>query len=105
MAQHATLVHAGTGWSVENFPAPDSTLTLGVALGGADLAVSGPPLTAPRAAYPTSRLIGCSSAGEIAIARLLDDSVVVGAARFGRSTLDLASLRIPTAPASCTTGR
>jgi hypothetical protein len=90
MPDFSTFCRTAAGWSVDRLPALDSPRTLVVAFGAADLAVSGPALAELRAAYPQARLIGCSSAGEIMGGRLLDDSLVVGVARFERSEVDLA---------------
>lgn len=95
MADFATFYHtAAAGWSVDRLPALDSSRTLVVAFGAPDRSISDPPLAELRAAYPSARIIGCSSAGEIHGSRLLDEGLVVGVARFERSDVDLAQAHV-----------
>src|ERR1051325_4873955 len=58
-----------------------------------------------RRAYPRAHLFGCSTAGEIAGTRVLDDTVVATAVHFEHSTLRLAQVRVTDATSSQDAGR
>jgi hypothetical protein len=58
-----------------------------------------------RAAYPKAHVIGCSTAGEIAGTRVLDDSLVVTAASFEHTRLKTARVRLDKADDSLEAGR
>jgi hypothetical protein len=79
-----------SGWSIP-FPGLDSAQTLVVVFGASRYLDDPTPLRELRAAYPTSRWIGCSTAGEIHGTLLKDDSLTVAVARFDSSTLESAS--------------
>jgi hypothetical protein len=68
-------VESARGWSVEAFPALDSPQTLVVVFGGASFLDTPGPLDDLVAAYPSSVVVGCSSAGEIFGDRISDDSL------------------------------
>jgi hypothetical protein len=74
------------GWS-KPLPDLDSERTLVVAFG--DLAVADA-VDDLKAAFPRAKLIGCSSAGEIAGPHISDDALSVGVARFDKSDLRVA---------------
>ncbi len=50
-----------------------------------------------RAAFPAARMIGCSTAGEIAGTEVLDDAIVATAIRFERTTIRTALEPLPSA--------
>jgi hypothetical protein len=58
-----------------------------------------------RALYPAARLVGCSTAGEIAGPRVLDDTLVVTAIAFEHGHVAVASVRLHDAPDSEALGR
>lgn len=94
----------GKGWSIPSFPALDSERTLVVAFGAPRYADDPLPLRELRAAFPSSRWIGCSTAGEIHGTLLADDSLVVAVVRFDSSSLDSASVSIEGAAQSFDAG-
>lgn len=73
------------GWSVESFPELDSPNTLILVFAAPEYAQHLAPLQALKAAYPTSQLIGCSSAGEINDVIISDGSLSVAIIQFERS--------------------
>jgi hypothetical protein len=75
------------GWSVNTFPALDSPQTLVMVFAAPEYFDSPQPLAQLRAAYPSSHLIGCSTAGEIIGARVGDRSLAVAVARFEHSRI------------------
>lgn len=77
-------------WSVEPLPALDSPNTLVLAFGASKLADDPAPLLRLRTEYPTAYVLGCSTAGEIAGTRILDDSISVAVARFRDTRLAVA---------------
>lgn len=82
------------GWSSEPDGALDSDQTLVVLFGASSLIDRPAPARRVIDAYPRSRIIGCSSSGEIHGTRVLDDSLAVAVAKFDRVTLRLANARI-----------
>jgi hypothetical protein len=78
------------GWSMRPFPALDSDSTLVLVFAARGFDADGEALAELRAAYPRSRIVGCSSAGEIAGARVRDGSLSVAVARLEHSTIELA---------------
>jgi hypothetical protein len=90
---------AGRGWSAR-FPELDSPRTLVFVFGWSDLAHDPTPLKALLAAFPQAKVVGCSTAGEIAGGSVHDQSLSVAIARFDATDLRLASAIIG-APADC----
>lgn len=81
------------GWA-HGLPADlDSDSTLVLAFGAPELAADEAPFAELRRAMPRSRLVGCSTAGEIHGTAILDGSLVVVAAK-----LDHTEVRTATAP-------
>ncbi len=76
------------GWSAP-FPSLDSERTLVLVFGASSFADGAPgdPIGALRTAYPTAHILGCSTAGEIAGARLSDDGLSVAVMRFAHTRL------------------
>lgn len=83
----------GSGWSAE-FPCEDSDQTLVLAFGGAEFAEYSEPLLALGRAFPRSKILACSTAGEIHGTRVHDHSITAAVARFQRTTLRSASAPI-----------
>jgi len=80
---------AADGWSAP-LPDWDDPATLVLAFGGSKLLDDPGPLAEVAAAYPRSRLVGCSSAGEIHGETLSDDTLTVAVARLAVTRLHLA---------------
>lgn len=74
-----------SGWSVDEFPALDSEQTLVIIFGASRYFDVHDPIRELQTNYPSSHLVGCSSAGEIFGAEVLDDSLAVGVVKFDRS--------------------
>jgi hypothetical protein len=87
------------GWSAP-FPKLDSPRTLVLAFGWSGLVDDPRPIDRLVAAYPQSRIVGCSTAGEIAGAAVRDASISVAIARFAATDVRIASA-IVTSPADC----
>lgn len=90
-----TLHHqADVGWSAELPRELDGPNTCVLVFGGAGAALAGTPARAAlaelTAAFPRSCRLGCSSAGEIVGAQVLDDTLSAAVVRFDHSQLHLA---------------
>src|SRR5918912_332191 len=83
----------GGGWSAP-LPQIDGERTLVTVFAGADSARCAGGLADVRAAYPSSTIVGCSTAGEILNDAVWDDTVTVAVARFGEATLHCASMPV-----------
>lgn len=79
------------GWSVESFPALDSEQTLVIVFAAPEYFDDPAPITELYRAYPTSRMIGCSTAGEIANSDVNDNSMSVVVLKLEHTRLALAS--------------
>jgi hypothetical protein len=86
----------GPGWSVPTFPDLDSDQTLVLVFGGGNEPTNDDPLAELSRAYPSSKLLGCSTAGEIFGLSVVDDSLTVAICRFDATPLRLASQAIAT---------
>jgi hypothetical protein len=73
------------------FPALDSPTTLVLVFGAPRFIDDPPPIEELARAFPRSHILGCSSAGEISGARIRDDSLSVGVAKFEGTDLRIAS--------------
>ncbi|HEY0133050.1 MAG TPA: FIST N-terminal domain-containing protein [Nannocystis sp.] len=82
----------------------DSEQTLVLVFGAASLLDSPGPVVDLVSAFPRSKVLGCSTAGEIFGAKVGDDSLVVAVARFAATTLATASAPISAAEQSHAAG-
>ncbi len=78
---------ADTGWTPA-LPAGDAGAQLVLVFGGGARLRSQGPMAALAAAFPRGRLVGCSTAGEVAATAVHDDSLVATAVRFERGSVD-----------------
>jgi hypothetical protein len=93
------------GWSAP-FPRDlDSRSTLVIAFGAPEFGDESAPLVELRRAFPSSRVIGCSTSGEIHGTALADQSLSVAIARFDSSTLESATARVEGSADSFAAGR
>jgi len=100
---HTVQWDAAAGWS-RPLPACDGPQTLVMAYGGSALLDDPGPLRDVVAAYPTSCVIGCSTAGEILGDTVGDDTLTVAVARFASTRITLVSECVPGAGHSHATG-
>jgi len=77
------------GWSLESFPELDSEQTLVLAFAARTYSDEPAPLEELVAAYPSSIIMGASTAGEIFEDELLDGSICVAVLRFEHTRLKL----------------
>lgn len=88
---------AKQGWSVPSFPSLDSEKTLVLIFASRQFQNQEEPLLELMRAYPTSKIIGCSSAGEIFQNAILDNSIVVAVVKFNDTEIRIATATITTA--------
>jgi hypothetical protein len=79
---------AAQGWAPPLPGELDSTSTLVAAFAAPQLGGQAAPLADLGAAFPRSRVVGCSTAGEILGDTLRDDTVTVSVARFDRTRVE-----------------
>jgi hypothetical protein len=82
------------GWSLGKFPNLDSENTLVIVFAASSYIDHPAVLQELVAAYPKSKLIGCSTSGEIAGSLVSDASLTVAVIRFESSTIAVASAAI-----------
>lgn len=88
----ATLTYQPSlGWSAKAFPDLDSEQTLVLVLGATRFLDDGGVIAELRRRFPRSHFLGCSTAGEIAGTKLLDDSLSVAVYRFERTRVKVAA--------------
>ncbi len=75
------------GWSTSPAAEFDSERTLALVFAAPRFAAESAPLEQLRAALPRSRILGCSTAGEILGEQVDDDSIVLAIARFDSTDL------------------
>jgi len=93
------------GWSLDSFPAWDSAETLVMVFGASEFLHNPAPIQALRDAFPTSLLIGCSTAGEIFADRVFDHSLSVALIRFANTPLRMVSESVQTMDDSLDVGQ
>ena len=82
------------GWSVKEFPKLDSEQTLVLAFAAPDILNDPAPLKELAKHYPKSKIIGCSSAGEISGAHIMDHSISVAVTQFEKTPIEIAKIDI-----------
>ena len=81
-------------WSVDRFPELDSENTLVTVFGAPEYLETPTAIFELASAYPASKLVGCSTAGEISGSLVNDGSLSVAIAQFERSSIAIASRKI-----------
>jgi hypothetical protein len=97
--QLETLTYSRSkGWCPAPPPHLDSDRTLVLVFGARGYSAADAPIRELCAAYPRSRIVGCSTAGEIFGTALSDDTLSVAVARFESSDIETATAAV-TGPA------
>lgn len=92
------------GWS-DNFPDLDSDSTLVLIFGAPEFIENREPLQQIAQHYPRSKIIGCSSAGEISGPYILDKTLSVAIIKFEETTIEIVKEEIVTAEDSFKAGQ
>jgi len=98
------LQPAGRPWEADQLPAWDGPGTLVLAFGSPEMMGAPELLQALLAAYPTSCVLGCSTAGEIHGPLVHDHHLSVAVARFATTRLRWAEARVSGPEASAAAG-
>jgi hypothetical protein len=102
---HALHYDRKRNWSVKNWPKVDSPQTLVVLFGSSSYIDAPDPIMELIHQYPTSVVIGCSTAGEILGTEIFDDSVSAMVVRFKQTRLKTASAPVKSADESFGAGQ
>jgi hypothetical protein len=94
-----------SGWSINSFPPLDSERTWVIVFGGPDFIDNPGPIQALAQAYPQSRLVGCSSSGEIFGTSISDNHLVVGVIQFEQTGLSSITVPVQTVGESYAAGQ
>lgn len=94
----------GDGWSTNEFPDLDSERTLVIVFAAPGYMDKPAVFSELIRAYPKSKLIGCSTAGEIAGSLVQDNSLSVAVLKFERSSIAVVSAEIRHAADSLAAG-
>lgn len=84
------------GWSIKQFPDLDSEQTLILVFAAPDFIDNPSPIQELSKHYPNSKIIGCSSAGEIAGERISDNSISVAVVKFEKTLIKIVKTEIGT---------
>ncbi len=82
------------GWSVKEFPKMDSANTLILVFAAPSFIDHPEPIEALAKAYPQSKIIGCSSAGEIYDASIFDESLSVAIMQFEKTHIKISKAEL-----------
>jgi hypothetical protein len=93
------------GWTVKNFPALDSPQTLVLIFAAPEFFKHSAPIKELTQFYKNAKIIGCSSAGEISGANILDKSISVAVAKFTNTPLKLSAVKIKSTEESFQAGK
>ncbi len=97
--------NAASGWSCGAFPAMDSDRTLVIVFGAPEFAAAPEPIQEIARAYPSSHIIGCSTAGEIFDTKISDHSLSVAVVRFDHGSVATKIAPVRSAEESYTAGQ
>lgn len=86
--------HEKSGWTTKSFPDLDSENTLIIIFSAPEFIEHPEPIQELAKHYPKSKIIGCSSAGEISGTHILDHSLSVAVARFDKTPLAIVQQEI-----------
>lgn len=92
-------------WSSKNFPDLDSKNTLILVFAAPEFITNFGPIKELADRYPKSSMIGCSTAGEISGAKILDHSLSVAIMQFNKTPIKLASASLKSPDQSYNAGQ
>lgn len=92
-------------WSIEKFPDLDSENTLVLIFSAPEFISNPSPIIELSKHYPKSKIVGCSSAGEIAGPYVSDDSISVAVVKFEKTPIKITSKKISSSDDSFKTGQ
>lgn len=92
-------------WSVESFPDLDSEYTLIVIFAAPEFINNPEPIETLARHYPESKIIGCSTAGEISETYVYDHSISVAVMKFSKTAIEVKSQDVSSADDSFVIGK
>ncbi len=92
------------GWSVEKFPELDSDNTLVLIFAAPEFIDNPEPIIELSRFYSHSKIIGCSTAGEIAGALIADNSLSVAVVKFEKTTIEVSCKAVQSSEESAAVG-
>lgn len=95
----------GRGWSVDSFPDLDSENTLIFIFSAPEFLDHPEPFQTLSKKYPRSKMIGCSSAGEILGSSIYDHSISVAVVKFEKTPLKLSLMTVDNSENSFRAGK
>lgn len=104
MQLHTFQYMQASGWSIPSFPEVDSPNTLILIFCAPEFIDHPEPIKELAKHYPKSKIIGCSSAGEIAGHQILDHSISVAIAKFEHTPIKIVKKEIKQIEESFATG-
>lgn len=84
----------GKGWSIDSFPKMDSEKTLIIALVSPNILKDLTPLQELSKHYPNSKMIGCTTAGEIYGDKITDESISVSIMQFEKTPINIVKTEV-----------
>lgn len=94
----------GNGWTVAEFPPLDGEQTLVLVFAAPEFINDPAPIKELAKHYPHSKIVGCSSAGEILGTLVTDHTIAVAIAKFEQTELQTTTISIQTAEDSFMAG-
>lgn len=94
----------GKGWSIDPLPEMDSEKTLILVFAAPEFIKDPAPLEKLKRTYPKSKIMGCSTAGEIVGSRIYDHSLSVAVIRFDATSFEIVATPIDEAEDSFAAG-
>lgn len=95
----------GSGWSTNTFPDLDSEQTLIIVFADPKFINHAEPIQELAAHYPNSKMIGCSSAGEIIGSSILDNGLSVAICKFEKTIIKTVTVPIESSDDSFISGK
>lgn len=95
----------GEGWSIQSFPKMDSEQTLILVFAAPEFQENLAPIQELAKHYPHSKMIGCSTAGEITGPYIFDHSLSIAIAKFKDTPINIVKTNIESPRNSLSTGK
>src|SRR5688572_12658340 len=94
-----------TGWSIDQFPALDSENTLVLIFAASEFINNPSPIEELAKFYSQSKIVGCSSAGEISGPYVSDNTISVAVLKFEKTPIKIAYMKVNSSNDSYLTGK
>ncbi|KTD24728.1 Uncharacterized conserved protein [Legionella lansingensis] len=105
MELQAFQYQEGNGWSVDTFPELDSKNTLVLIFAAPEFSKAQEPINQLKAFYKKSKMLGCSSAGEIFGSHIYDKSLSVAVIKFKHTDIKIVKAKVSKTEESFSAGK